>query len=363
MSNNRKLTPYWSALLCGGALFGLVTAGGMANGQGPKPQTGAEAGASPEVKDADYIPVPDPVTIVSTMPITMVVPGRPVALQMRVSAPSTGSKLPVILLSHGLGHSNFLSSMHGYAPLADFYASHGFVVIQPTHIDSKTLHLPPDSPAMQTSWRSRAMDMRFILDHLNEVAAAVPGLKGRIDAGHVAAIGHSAGGHTVQLLAGMRPTDPATGKEVDLADPRIRAVVMIGAPGGDTDLGPAIAQGFPIAKKVNFTTMKTPALVIAGDQDVNPMFSPRATWRADAYPLSPGPKCMLTLFGAKHSYGGVAQYDAAETTDENPERVSILERLSWAYLRSQLYPGDAAWQVASSALSKQSKPLGQIQCK
>ncbi len=65
--------------------------------------------------------------------------------------------------------------------------------------------------------------------------------------------------------------------------------------------------------------MTTSALVVAGDKDVNPMFSDRVAWRADAYVLSPGPKCLLTLFGAEHILGGVSGYDAAETTDESPE--------------------------------------------
>lgn len=328
----------------------------------PSPQEAAKAEHHP-VREANYIPVNAAVPVATFAPLIMKVPGRPVDLEMKVSAPATGTQLPVIILSHGLGHSNYLSSLRGYAPLADFYAAHGFVVIQPTHVDSQTVGLPPDSPAMAMSWRLRATDMHFILDHLAQIEAAVPGLKGRLDATRVAAVGHSAGGHTVQLLAGMRPTDPATGKEVDLADARVKAVVMIGAPGGDTDLGPAIAKAFPIAKKVNFGAMKTPALIVAGDQDVNPMFSPRVTWRADAYPLSPGPKCMLTLFGAKHSYGGVAQYDAAETTDEYPERVSVLQRLSLAYLRSNLYAGDPAWQNAAAALASRPDALGKVDCK
>lgn len=346
-----------AAVLCLSA-----TTAAHAEQSGPGSPPSHEAPRAP-IREADYIQVPQPEPVVSFMPVIMKISGRPVDLEMKVSAPANGENLPVILLSHGLGYSNFLSSMHGYAPLSDFFAAHGFVVIQPTHIDSKTLNLPPESPAMRNSWRSRAEDLRFILDHLDEIAARVPGLEGRIDSARIAAIGHSAGGHTVQLLAGMRPTDPATGKKVDLADPRIKAVVMIGAPGGDTDLGPAIQKGFPIAKEVDFSAMTTPALVIAGDQDVNPMFSPRTSWRADAYPLSPSPKCLLDLFGATHSYGGVANYDAAETTDENPERVSLLERLSWSYLRSQLYPGDTSWRRAISAFSETGQPLGKVTCK
>ena len=77
-------------------------------------------------------------------------PGRAVDLQVRVSAPVTGSELPIILLSHGHGPSNNLSSLNGYAPLANFWAAHGFVVIQPTHLSSRTLQ-----PATPTTPRRR----------------------------------------------------------------------------------------------------------------------------------------------------------------------------------------------------------------
>jgi hypothetical protein len=46
------------------------------------------------------------------------------------------NRAPIILLSHGPGPSNNLSSLNGYAPLANFWTSHGFVVIQPTHLSA-----------------------------------------------------------------------------------------------------------------------------------------------------------------------------------------------------------------------------------
>ena len=83
-------------------------------------------------------------------------------------------------------------------------------------------------------------------------------------------------------------------------------------------------------RDISFAEMSSPALVVVGDKDVNPAFSDRADWRSDAYFLSTGPKCLLTLFGAEHGLGGVAGYDAAETTDENPDRVAAVQRLTWA---------------------------------
>ncbi|GMK39744.1 hypothetical protein PCCS19_27990 [Paenibacillus sp. CCS19] len=109
--------------------------------------------------------------------------------------------------------------------------------------------------------------------------------------------------------------------------------------------------------------MTTQALIIAGENDWSPRFSDRKDWRKDAYYQSPGPKCLLTLLGAEHGLGGVSSYDAAETTDENPERVAALRALVWSYLRTALYPEDSAWPKALAELVNTPNPLGIIVCK
>lgn len=109
--------------------------------------------------------------------------------------------------------------------------------------------------------------------------------------------------------------------------------------------------------------MAAPALVVAGDKDFSPVFSQREDWRADAYRLSPGPKSLLTVFGAEHLLGGVTGYDADETTDEDPERVALVQRLTLAYLRSTLYPSDAAWANAQDALAREAATLAHIDSK
>lgn len=78
------------------------------------------------------IPINSPKPIISFSPVILPAPGRPVDLQLRIIMPSTGVALPIILLSHGQGRSNLLSSLEGYAPLCEFWAAHGFAVLQPT---------------------------------------------------------------------------------------------------------------------------------------------------------------------------------------------------------------------------------------
>lgn len=306
-----------------------------------------------------------PAPVLSVSPVVLSAPGRAVDLQVRVSAPVTGSDLPVILLSHGQGYSNNLSSLNGYAPLAHFWAAHGFVVIQPTHLSSRTLRLDPDTPGAPLYWRSRAEDMTCILDQLDVIEAAVPQLLGRLDRNKVAVAGHSMGGHTASLLLGARLTDPHDGTEVNLAEPRIKAGVLLAAPGrGGDALTASVAESLAFLLTTDFSEMTTPALVVAGDKDASAHLTVRGPdWHADPYSLSPGPKSLLTLFDAEHGLGGVSGYDVAETTDESPERVAAVQRLTWAYLRTELYPGDPAWQAARDALTAGPNPLGRVESK
>jgi pimeloyl-ACP methyl ester carboxylesterase len=310
---------------------------------------------------SSYVPTP----VLSVGPVVLPAPGRAVDLQVRVSAPVTGSGLPIILLSHGQGSSNHLSSLNGYGPTAGHWAASGFVVIQPTHLSSRTLSLDPDDPEAPLYWRSRAEDMTCILDQLDVIEAAVPQLPGRLDRDKVAVAGHSMGGHTASMLLGARLTDPRDGTEVNLAKPRIKTGVLLAAPGrGGDALSEFAAEHYSFFSTIDFSKMTTPALAVAGDKDASTHLTVAGPeWHADPYFLSPAPKSLLTVFGAEHGLGGVAGYDAAETSDENPGRVAAVARLTWAYLRSELYPGDSAWQAARDALTAGPNPLGRVESK
>ncbi len=63
---------------------------------------------------ADHIPTPEATLTVAYSPIRLPMPGRQ-PLELRLTAPATGDNLPIVLLSHGFGPSNYIPSKDGYA--------------------------------------------------------------------------------------------------------------------------------------------------------------------------------------------------------------------------------------------------------
>ena len=124
---------------------------------------------------------------------------------------------------------------------------------------------------------------------------------------------------------------------------------------------PFAAENFPWLRSPSFRDMTTPALVVAGDRDDLPLSVRGPAWMTDPYFLSPGRKSLLTLFGAEHSLGGITGYQVAETTDENPERVTLIQQVTWAYLRHALGIEDSSWATAQTMVAESPDPPGRIE--
>lgn len=306
------------------------------------------------IKDAKHIPVSAPVQTMSITPVTLEPEGRPLALELRITAPIAGQDLPIVLLSHGHGPSLYIPSKDGYGPLVDFYARHGFVVIQPTHLNSKVAGLPASAEGGPMFWDSRVRDMTAIIDNLDRIESLVPALAGRMDHARIAVVGHSLGGMTAGMLLGALLSDskvPAH-TNVDMREKRIMAGVLLGAPGLGGDSLTAYAAEHYSCMNPDFATLTTPTLVVAGSDDAAKHITVRGpAWFRDPYDESPGARAMLTLTGGGHGLGGIAGHDARETDDEDPERLAVTQRMSWAFLASAFNPGDPHWEIACRALS------------
>lgn len=289
------------------------------------------------------LPTPEPVLTIAYTPIRLSMPDRQ-SLELRLTAPAIGTQLPIVILSHGFGPSNYIPSKDGYAPLAQFWAERGFAVIQPTHASSRVGGLDPALPGGPFFWRERVSEIRSILDRLAEIEGQAPALAARLNPDRIAVAGHSFGGFTCSLLLG------ATLHGEDFSDPRVRAGILLASPGrGGSDLTPENAERFPFFD-VDFGAIRTPTLVVCGADD-KPRFTPRGPeWHADPFHDAPGAQALITIHGVGHGLGGIAGLDARETEVEAPEALEATRRLTLAWLHSALAGDHAPWDQSRMAL-------------
>jgi len=275
--------------------------------------------------------------LIAVKPVPVPTRDRGLDLQVKVTAPADGTDLPVIVFSHGNAWS-----MDGYEPLVDRWAAAGFVVVQPSHLDSRRHRIGVDDPRFPTLWRVRIADLHAVLDHLGDVLDHVPGLPTRVDSRGVAVVGHSWGGQTAGALLGARVLDADGTPGEDFTHPAVRAGALIATTGTGDTLTPFALEHLPFMRP-GYSTMTTPALVVAGGKDQSAMSTRGPDWFTDAYHLSPAPKRLLTVADGEHTLGGVAGEAVRETSDEDPARVALVADAVAAYLLDALGGDATAW--------------------
>ncbi|GCE00644.1 alpha/beta hydrolase family protein [Embleya hyalina] len=273
---------------------------------------------------------------IAIKPIVVPADGRDFELQVKVTAPVRGADLPVIVFSHGNAWS-----MDGYEPLVDRWAAAGFVVVQPTHLDSRRFGIGFDDPRFGAIWRVRIADLHGVLDHLGHVMEQA-GLADRVDRSRIALVGHSWGAQTVGALLGARVLDDAGNPGEDFSRDGIKAGVLIAATGTGDSLTPFAVEHLSFMRP-DYGTMTTPALVIAGEKDQSRMSTRGPDWFFDAYRLSPAPKRLMIVANGEHTLGGIAGEAVTETTDTDPARVTLVADAVGAYLFDALDIRTDAW--------------------
>ncbi|WP_082735741.1 alpha/beta hydrolase family protein [Polycladidibacter stylochi] len=318
------------------------------------------------LKVASQIPLGVPKQTVVINPVILHPEFRSVPLELSITMPVQGRGLPIILLSHGDGPSLYLPSKDGYTPLANFYAEQGFVVIQPTHANSKVAGLAHSEAGAPLFWHMRVLEMKHILDSLSIIERITPLLAGRLDHQRIAAVGHSMGGQTIGMLLGARLTNPANAQEIDVnvLEPRVKAGVLLAPPGnGGEELSAFAKENFPELNP-DYSYLTTQSLCVVGSEDLNPFMTVRGPeWYRAAYEHGPGCEYLLSLTGGQHGLGGIAGYDAKETADEDPDRLAIVQRLTAAYLKTALYEDDPSWRDACQVLLTKASHLARLETK
>ena len=249
-----------------------------------------------------------PLAIETADVLTLKDAARKKDLICKVYFPKTGGPYPVILFSHGFG-----GNKDAFGPVGQHWASHGYIVVHPTHADGlgRAEEIPKAAAGEKAGQRvrlqgllagindpqkiaDRVADLVLILDSLQQLPDAVPGLKGKIDAKHVGVAGHSFGAYTAMMIGGVT-ADLGNDKDKSFADKRVACILPISGQGTGQ-------QGLTDR---SWESLKIPMMTITGNRDQG-IGGQGVEWKKEPYKLSPkGDKFLVVIDGANHfSFGG-----------------------------------------------------------
>lgn len=235
-------------------------------------------------------------------------------IECRVYYPESGTRLPLIIFSHGFG-----GDRTGFAAISQHVSEQGYVVVHPSHNDGfgrssaeqglgafRTLRRGTELANQlndPVKIEGRVGDVKSLLDSIEQLYSKVPSLKGRIDATRIGVCGHSYGAYTSMLIGGVT-VDLGGRPARSFADPRVRCIMPISGQGTGQ-------QGLT---EKSFASLKLPMLTITGSRDQGAT-GQTPEWKKEPFRYSPpGDKYLVFIEGANHfSYGGFAGRDTEVT--------------------------------------------------
>jgi predicted dienelactone hydrolase len=275
----------------------------------------ASASSQPALYKIDAGPYA--VRIIDELTVHDDVQGRDVRL--RVLFPDADGPFPAVVLSTGA-----FCYPQMYDRITGHWVSHGYVVIEPNHLDSPNNASPPTPDQYPDFFPSRVRDVSFVLDAIDEISERA-GLDGRIIVDQVAIAGHSFGAGIAMVKIGLRVNDEFKGPWGETYDDRFRAAVLFSAPGPGTKEIPDGAFG----------GVRKPLIATGGTNDlgrVDPGDLTPADWRRQAYLLTPpGDKYSVITEGSDHYLGGLI-CNAERGGEPDHAAVEIVRAMTTAFL-------------------------------
>ena len=273
--------------------------------------------------------------------------------------PTEAGSHKLLVWCHGLG-----GSRHRSVELTRLWASHGFVVIQPTFLDSIE-HVARDYPELGLErhhidnnewvsepevfefmigrllqppwWLARVADVKAVLEHAPALLDGVADFAGTVDASHVGVGGHSFGAYTSQLFSGVTIDLPDEGP-TSFRDDRVGGVVLASGQGRNQ-------QGL---RDGSWDTVVCPMLNITGSKDMGAT-TDDPNWKREPFLFAPpGDKYEAWMEGADHGLGGIS--GNISNFVENADQRRIVEQTTLAFWRAYI-AGDAdamAWLNSES---------------
>jgi predicted dienelactone hydrolase len=223
---------------------------------------------------------------------------RIIPVKIFYPAKTSEEKLPIIVFSHGLGGSIDCCSY-----LANAWASQGFAAVFLQHPGSdeniwkgkvKLLILNEFKESYRHNWngRTRAEDIKFVLDNLERLINENHSIAVNFDKNQIGVGGYDLGCLASLLVAGQIPSDNG----VSLYDSRIKAVLA---------MSPPIRYVGKSFQEV-YDPINVPALFVTGTKDDSIVGPTKANQRRIPFDaMSRNNRYLVTFQGGDHRiYGG-----------------------------------------------------------
>jgi pimeloyl-ACP methyl ester carboxylesterase len=274
-----------------------------------------------------FDPGPFEVTTIDEVTLHDSVQGRDVTL--RVLYPDGAGPFPVVVYSTGM-----FCYPQMYDRVTAHWVSHGYVVVQPNHLDSPNNAKPPTLEQLDIVLPSRVRDVSFVLDALDEIGERAD-IEAKIDSQRLAIAGHSFGAVIAMIKTGLYLKDEYKGPFGEVYDQRFEAAVLMSG----------VGRGMEQMADNAFDGLRRPLMATGGTRDVGRVdlgeLTP-AEWRRQPFLLAPpGGKYSVITKGTDHYMGGLI---CNEERGENPdyEAVAIVRAMTTAFLDAHIKHDTAA---------------------
>jgi predicted dienelactone hydrolase len=229
------------------------------------------------------------------------------------ASPRTAASWPLIVFSPAAGASGA-----AFPDLTAHWASHGYVVVAPTHDDAPRPGRPgPERVRFDVQQLERLADVELVLDSLDQIERKMSGFHGRrashIDRERIGIAGHAAGALTAQMALGVKVrVSRGAGETADvksLGDPRFKAAILISAQGTINRM----------LTRESWSELWKPLLVITGSKDVVAGSRETPETRQEPFLLAkPADKFLVFIEGATN-----ASYAAGHVGTPHPVEVPV----------------------------------------
>jgi len=275
------------------------------------------------VQATPYKPDPGPYEVLVAKKIAIDVSGRDNPLQVHIAYPDGDGPFPLVVLSHGGG------CPHGsYSVLSNHWASHGYVVIAPTHKDSVSegFSFEKINPrAMEGVIRSRIQDLSSVLDHLDAIAGSIPGLVDKLDREHIVAAGHSMGGAAALTATGLVLENPFTKEKLHSSESRYNVLLLLSEVGHNPTL-PEEPWQYSVIPNFVYTGTDDYGSESRGNTRIPFQYN-----ILNSMPAAPSPTHYLWVDGVDHYLGGLwCRSDVSGPPDQ--DGLAILRGVSTVFL-------------------------------